>query len=104
MSRRKGELTSAGIDRGWPHQVMLPANQCVGPNDKIMRDFCAELSLCSRGHSFVKNDEWQRVLCFAEKDHAERFMAQFGGEWFDPATRGRGRRWNRLREPKKRYY
>ena len=23
--RRKGELSPAGIDRGWPHQVVLPA-------------------------------------------------------------------------------
>jgi hypothetical protein len=23
--RRKGELSPAGIDRGWPHQIVLPA-------------------------------------------------------------------------------
>jgi hypothetical protein len=25
-----------------------------------------------------------RVFCFAEKARAEKFQAQFGGEWFDP--------------------
>jgi hypothetical protein len=26
--RRKGELSPAGIDRGWPHQVALPGRLC----------------------------------------------------------------------------
>jgi hypothetical protein len=26
--RRKGELSAAGIDRGWPHQVVLAARVC----------------------------------------------------------------------------
>ena len=26
--RRKGELSAAGIDRGWPHQVVVPARLC----------------------------------------------------------------------------
>jgi hypothetical protein len=29
--------------------------------------------------SYVDNDEWMRVFCFAEKAHAEKFQAQFGG-------------------------
>jgi Tetratricopeptide repeat len=32
MTRRKGELTAAGVDRGWPHQVALPADQVTGAN------------------------------------------------------------------------
>jgi hypothetical protein len=28
MGRRKGELSAAGIDRGWPHQVVLPERFC----------------------------------------------------------------------------
>jgi hypothetical protein len=109
MGRRKGELSPAGVDRGWPHQVILPADQCSGQNDKIqndkiMNDFCADLSLCSRGHSLVKNDEWHQVFCFAAKEHAEKFMARFGGEWFDPSTRGRGHRWHLPRKLKQRFY
>ena len=26
--RRKGELSAAGIDRGWPQQIVLPARLC----------------------------------------------------------------------------
>ena len=33
-----------------------------------------------------QDDEWMRVWRFAEKQHAEKFQAQFGGEWFDPAS------------------
>jgi hypothetical protein len=25
-----------------------------------------------------------RVFCFAEREHAETFQAEIGGEWFDP--------------------
>ena len=28
-----------------------------------------------------------RVFCFAEKEHAERFHAEFGGELFEPTRR-----------------
>src|SRR4051812_22849468 len=104
MSRRKGELSSFAMDRGWPHQVILPADACTGQNSKIIDEFCADLSLCSRNHSVVKNDEWHLIFCFAEKDHAEKFKARFAGEWFDSATRGRGSRWHLLREPRQKFY
>ena len=32
MSRRKGELTSGRINREWPYQVALPADQLLGKN------------------------------------------------------------------------
>lgn len=51
MVRRKGELSAAEIDRHWPHQVALPADQCTGRNYEIHRVFCRELSLCLRGHT-----------------------------------------------------
>lgn len=97
MGRRKGELTGAGIDRGWPHQVILSAG---GYGDYTAKyNFCNDqsLSLAVRGHSVVRNDEWCNVYCFAEREHAERFMAEFGGEWFEPKTRGRGHRWHLLK-------
>ncbi len=104
MSNRKGELSPARIDREWPYQVMLPANDCIGQQNKVIHEFCADLSLCPRGHSIVKDDAWQRIFCFAEKDAVEKFMARFGGEWFDPALRGRGNSWAKLRKPKQRFY
>jgi len=29
--------------------------------------FCADLSLCLRGHLSIENDAWMRVFCFARK-------------------------------------
>jgi hypothetical protein len=92
MSRRKGELTGAGIDYGWPHQVAFPARQ--GSKDyHVIADFCRDLTLCPRGHSVFHNNEWFQVYCFAEAEHAAKFMARFGGERFDPDDRGRGAAW-----------
>lgn len=92
--RRKGELSPAGIDRGWPHQVALPARFCERGGYDEIHEFCRNLSLCNRGHS-VFEKEWFHVYCFAEPEHAERFMKQFGGEKFDPPQRGRGNSWAR---------
>src|SRR5690242_11445977 len=91
MVWRTGELSSAHIDRAWPHQVAVPAKISVGERYKVVHGFCEGLSLCSRGHSVVGpyNERWN-VFCFAEKEHAERFEARFGGEWFDTAKRRKG--------------
>jgi hypothetical protein len=96
--RRKGELSPTGVDRGWPHQVALPADQCSGKNTAVIHEFCKNLSLCSRGHSVMWNDAWFNVYCFADPAHAEQFMNRFGGETFDPRQRGKGTRWARWKK------
>jgi hypothetical protein len=101
--RRKGELSPARVDREWPHQIILPSDD-VKASYKEMHEFCAELSLCPRGHSIVHDDRWHHVFCFADRSHAEKFQAQFGGEWFDPERRGRGRSWSKIRPAKQRFY
>ena len=90
MTRRKGELTSAQVDRDYPFQVIMPASRCTLAAGKAIDAFCKDLSLAPRGHSVVRNDEWHHVFCFRLQADAERLMANFGGEWFDPTTRGRG--------------
>jgi hypothetical protein len=93
VSRRKGELSPAGIDRGWPYQVALRADECKGTHYRTLHSFCLGLSLCSRGHAVRYEDEWWQVFCFAEKAHADAFRVRFGGEHFDPRDRGRGASW-----------
>jgi hypothetical protein len=97
--RRKGELSPASIDRGWPHQVALPARACEGGGYKTIHDFCADLSLCPRGHALCHDNEWYRVYCFSELSDAEKFKERFGGERFNPNERGRGRSWWRWKKP-----
>jgi hypothetical protein len=96
--RRKGELSPAMVDRDWPHQVAVPAQQCLGARTTVIHEFCKNLSLCPRGHSVMWEDKWYQVYCFKEPAHAVRFMARFGGETFDPRQRGRGRRWARWKK------
>lgn len=88
MTRRKGELNPAGIDRGWPHQVALPADRVNGQNHKSVHDFRRDLSLCRSS----------MVFCFADPAHAELFRAKFNGERFDPKDRGRGSNWHQWRK------
>ena len=85
----------------------LDSNLILGhivTNEMGMRAFCADLTLCPRGHSYVENDEWIRVFCFAEKAHAEKFQAQFGGQWFDPGRRRWGPGWTKLKSPTRKFY
>jgi hypothetical protein len=104
MGRRRGELSSGTIDREYPHQVIVPWSVLSGGYYNFIRYFCEGLSVAPRGHSIVKDDEWHYVFCFRDKADAEKFQTRFGGERFDPATRGRGSRWHLLRDVKKRYY
>jgi hypothetical protein len=102
MGRRKGELTPNAVDREYPHQISLPADDCRGTNYYTVNLFADALSVAPRGHSYYHDDEWHQVFCFREKSGAEVFQQRFGGEWFDPARRGRGNKWAQLRNPKKR--
>jgi len=96
--RRKGELSPAGIDRGRPHQVVLPARLCEGGGYKEIHDFCRGLSLCPRGHSLCHEGEWFHVYCFSEPADAQTFRERFGGETFDPSERGLGANWAQWRK------
>ena len=99
MVYRKGELSPAAIDRDWPHQVALPASASLNGGYKAIHDFCKNLSLCSRGHAVIHNDEWFNVYCFSDSADAEKFMSRFGGEKFDPTQRGRGANWALWEKP-----
>ena len=97
--RRKGELSPAGIDRGWPHQVALPASASLGGGYKAIHEFCKDLTLCPRGHSVAHDGQWFNVYCFAEAADAEKFMKQFAGEKFDPRQRVKGSNWAKWNKP-----
>ena len=97
--RRKGELSPAAIDRGWPHQIVLPARLCEGGGYKEIREFCKGMTLCNRGHAVFHDDEWFHVYCFAEEADADKFKQRFGGVRFNPNQRGKGSNWARWKKP-----
>ena len=77
---RKGELNSMAIDRSWPFQVSLPADECTGDAFLKIQEFCRPLSAAPRWHSYIAGDRYHSVFCFAEKAHAEMFAAAFDGK------------------------
>lgn len=87
MTRRKGEITPAGIDKGWPHQVAVPAMDTLGLRYVEAIEFCDGLSLAPRRPSFARDDVWFNVWCFAKPEDAETFQRQYGGELMTPKTR-----------------
>lgn len=89
MVRRKGELSKHQIDEGWPYQVALPEVVSLGKANDVVREFCKELSLCNRGHTFRRDDQWFNVWCFADEEDALKFIARFGGEMIDVRNRPR---------------
>ena len=103
MGRLKGRMTANVRDMKYPHQISLPTSVCGGDDYHRIRLFADTLSVAASDHSYCHEDKWYRVYCFAGKADAEKFREKFGGEWFDPARRGRGKRWAQ-REPKKRHY
>jgi hypothetical protein len=87
MTRRKGEMRGFHIDEGWPYQVALWAHVTTGKAHDVVSAFCKDLSLCPRGHTFRRDDKWFNVWCFAEEEHARKFIARFGGEMIDTKNR-----------------
>ena len=99
MGRRKGELSAASIDYGWQHQVVLQARFSErGSGYKQIHEFCADLTLCSRGHSLYHDGQWFHVYCFTQPGDAQKFLERFGGERFDSSERGRGANWARWKK------
>ncbi|CCB66490.1 conserved protein of unknown function [Hyphomicrobium sp. MC1] len=73
-------MRSHHIDSSWPYQVALRADVTTGKAHDVVRSFCKDLSLSPRGHSFHRDDQSFNVWCFAEEEHALKFIARFGGE------------------------
>jgi hypothetical protein len=96
--RRKGELSPAVIDRGWPHQVALPASASLGGGYKAIHKFCKDLTLRPRGHSVAHKGQWFNVYCFVEATGC-REAHEFGDEKFYPKQRGKGSNWAKWYKP-----
>jgi hypothetical protein len=84
MVRRKGEMSTFQIDNGWPYQVALAQTATMGMKLDEVYAFCKDLSLCQRGHCFVRDGGYIKCWCFAEEVDPHKFIARFGGEMLDP--------------------
>lgn len=88
MSRCKGEITNAAIDRGWAHQVSIDA-ESVRRRFGEIEAFTRELTHAPRGHGYRRNNRDQVVCCFADAQHAAQFAVVFDGREMTPSTRPR---------------
>lgn len=94
MVYRKGELSTGGVDRGWPHQVAIPSSEAAGLGH--IPSSGPHSSLCGRTHAVFDGEREFRIYAFADREQAVRFRDLLGGEDFDPRERS-GRRWLRGR-------
>lgn len=93
MSRRKGELSPAGVDRGWPFQVAVPESKMRTRPFSEWQQSKDRLNACLRGHTVRYEDEHWYVVCFAELEAARSFKAEWDGVNFDPVDRGKKTWW-----------
>jgi len=84
------KLTLSTINRGWPHQIALLKALSEGSLADEQALYCNRLLRCSVIPSVTSNGQIFKIHCFATRAGASAFMSKFGGEWFDPARRGRG--------------
>jgi hypothetical protein len=78
MTRRKGEITRARLQRQWPHHVALPADK-VRSVESIVHRF-ANARSARRTFFMRRNDRDFVVFCFAKPEDAQAFCERFGGE------------------------
>jgi hypothetical protein len=71
--RKTAEAVTFTIENGWPYQVALAQRLTTGRRSTSCTRFCKDLSLCQRGHCFVRGSEYIKVWCFAEEADAQKF-------------------------------
>jgi hypothetical protein len=76
MTRARGQLSRALLNREYPHQVLVRAENVGGK----VSDFHVKLGIPTKTRSIRKDDAWYSLHCFADRQHAKLFQAIFGGD------------------------
>ena len=80
MTRTRGQLSRALLNREYPHQVLVRAKNVGGKALDKVSDFHVKLGVTRKSCSVRKDDARYLLFCFADREHAKLFQAMFGGE------------------------
>jgi hypothetical protein len=80
MTRARGHLSRTLLNREYPHQVLVQAENVGGKALDKVADFHVKLGIPTKTRSIRKDDAWYSLYCFADPNHAILFQVMFGGE------------------------
>jgi hypothetical protein len=80
MTRARGQLSRTLLNREYPHQVLVRAENVGGETLDKVADFHVKLGIPTKSRSVRKGDAWYSLYCFADRKHSELFQVMFGGE------------------------
>jgi hypothetical protein len=80
MTRARGQISRTLLNREYPHQVLVRADNVAGKTLDKVADFHVKLGIGTKSRSIRKDDVWYSLYCFADREHAKLFQVLFGGE------------------------
>ena len=80
MTRARGQTSRTLLNREYPHQVLVRADNVAGKTLDKVADFHVKLGIGTKSRSIRKDDVWYSLYCFADREHAKLFQVLFGGE------------------------
>jgi hypothetical protein len=88
MTRARGPLSRTLVNREYPHQVLVRAENVGGKMLDKVTDFHVKLGIPTKSRSIRKDDACYSLYCFADRKHAELFRVMFGGEVIQVKSKG----------------
>ena len=80
MTRARGQPPRTLLDREYPHQILVLAENVGGKTFDKVSDFHAKLGITRKRRAVRRDDARYSLYCFANRKHAKLFQAMFGGE------------------------
>jgi hypothetical protein len=88
MTRARGQSSRTLLDREYPHQVLVAADNVRGKALEKVLDFHAKLGIPIKSRTLRKDDAWCKLYYFDDLDHARLFHVMFGGELITQGENG----------------